>query len=91
MERKPEDLDKWYAQKKNEEKVKETYESFISQIDEAKRDAVKNEYEDLVEGKELTPEKAKKYLSLAWKAVTGDEVEDVSKTKKTVGATATTP
>ncbi len=50
IERKPEDLDEWFENKKKKEKAQETYESFVTQLEMS--DDQKKKFED--EYQELT-------------------------------------
>lgn len=86
IERKPEDLDEWFENKKRQEKVQETYNAFVTELEmnDDQKKQFETEYQELTEGKELDPSKVKKYAALAWKSITDDDVKEVTKTKRVV-------
>jgi len=86
IERKPEDLDEWFENKKRQEKVQEAYNAFVTELDmsEDQKKQFEAEYQELTEGRELDPKKVAKYAALAWKSMTDEEVKEVTKTKRVV-------
>jgi len=59
IERKPEDLDEWFENKERQEKVQETYNAFVTELEmnDDQKKQFETEYQELTEGKELDPSK----------------------------------